>query len=342
MVTSDLEDCRRALKLAKLSSVPRKKSSDGVTCPCCGLSGLNPAQLFAHYSLMHVTEPSPNADCPLCGVVCRAGKGFLNFAAHLEESHEPEGTDENDDGFLSSGELDAMLNRDDVSVARGPVYEPPAEAIKYEYKPHSAYALLVVRRPSDGKYLVVLESSHTANCQGSCRWWIPAGKAAPGETMAEAAVASCMRDTNVKVIPKGIIRILLEPSDNASIRSVLYCEQDPVQPRKMKAVPSFHSAGAAWVTADEFAMDISGKECRSGDPKVLFPGVSNGSIPIEPFGNTWNALEALVDKLGRTPRSKELDEMRRGPLQEQWVAICKRYPLISFKEEDFMARSSKR
>ena len=218
MVTSDLEDCRRALKLAKLSSVPRKKSSDGgVTCPCCGLSGLNPAQLFAHYSLMHVTEPSPNADCPLCGVVCRAGKGFLNFAAHLEESHEPEGTDENDDGFLSSGELDAMLNRDDVSVARGPVYEPPAEEIKYEYKPHSAYALLVVRRPSDGKYLVVLESSHTANCQGSCRWWIPAGKAAPGETMAEAAVASCMRDTNVKVIPKGIIRILLEPSDNASI-----------------------------------------------------------------------------------------------------------------------------
>ena len=104
-----------------------------------------------------------------------------------------------------------------VAVARGPVYEPPAEAIKYEYKPHSAYALLVVRRPSDGKYLVVLESSHTANCQGSCRWWIPAGKAAPGETMAEAAVASCMRDTNVKVIPKGIIRILLEPSDNASI-----------------------------------------------------------------------------------------------------------------------------
>ena len=229
-----------------------------------------------------------------------------------------------------------------VAVARGPVYEPPAEAIKYEYKPHSAYALLVVRRPSDGRYLVVLESSHTANCQGTCRWWIPAGKAAPGETMAEAAVASCLRDTNVKVTPKGIIRILLEPSDNASIRSVLYCEPDEVQPRKMKAVPSFHSAGAAWVTADEFAMDISGKECRSGDPKVLFPGVSNGSIPIEPFGNTWNALEALVAKLGRTPPSKELDEMRRGPLQEQWVAICKRYPLISFKEKDFMARSSKR
>ena len=87
MVTSDLEDCRRALKLAKLSSVPRKTSDSGVTCPCCGLSGLNPAQLFAHYSLMHTTEPSPNADCPLCGVVCRAGKGFLNFAAHLEESH---------------------------------------------------------------------------------------------------------------------------------------------------------------------------------------------------------------------------------------------------------------
>ena len=88
MVTSDLSDCTRALKLAKLSSIPRPgNEKEGVTCPSCGLGGLTAAQLFAHYSLMHVTEPSPNATCPLCSVVCRAGKGFLNFAAHLEESH---------------------------------------------------------------------------------------------------------------------------------------------------------------------------------------------------------------------------------------------------------------
>ena len=297
MVTSDLEDCTRALRLARLSSVPR--GGDGVTCPCCGLQGLTPAQLFAHYSLMHTCEASPNAACPLCGVVCRAGKGFLNFAAHLEASHEPEGTDADGDGFLDSQELDAMLAQENVVVARGPVYEPPPHEIEYTFKPHAAYALLVVRRPSDGKYLVVLESSHTANCQGQPRWWIPAGKAAPGETMAEAAVASCLRDTNVKVTVKGIIRILLEPSDNASIRSVLYCEPDAVQPQKMKAVPSFHSAGAAWVTADEFAMDVSGSECRSCDPKVLFPGVSSGAVHVEPFGSTWNALEALVAELGR-------------------------------------------
>ena len=77
-------------------------------------------------------------------------------------------------------------------------------------------------------------------------------------------------------------------------------------------------------------------------PPPPAPGVSNGSIPIEPFGNTWNRLESLVAELGRTPPGKELDAKRRGPLQEQWVAICKRYPLISFKEKDFMARSSKR
>jgi hypothetical protein len=110
----------------------------------------------------------------------------------------------------------------------------------------------------------------------------------------------------------------------------------------MKAVPSFHSAGAAWVTADEFAMDVSGSECRSCDPKVLFPGVSSGAVHVEPFGSTWNALEALVAKLGRMPPGPELDEARRNALQVQWVAICKRYPLICFKEKGFMARSSKR
>ena len=77
---------------------------------------------------------------------------------------------------------------------------------------------------------------------------------------------------------------------------------------------------------------------------------SQGALPrsIERF-NTYRAVWKYLERPGsfsrqarRTPPSKELDEMRRGPLQEQWVAICKRYPLISFKEKDFMARSSKR
>ena len=87
MVTSDLSDCTRALKLAKLSSIPRPgNEKEGVTCPSCGLGGLTAAQLFAHYSLMHVTEPSPNATCPLCNVVCsEAASDPAPMAMHCTE-----------------------------------------------------------------------------------------------------------------------------------------------------------------------------------------------------------------------------------------------------------------
>ena len=44
MVTSDLSDCTRALKLAKLSSIPRPgNEKEGVICPSCGLGGLTAA-----------------------------------------------------------------------------------------------------------------------------------------------------------------------------------------------------------------------------------------------------------------------------------------------------------
>ena len=146
-------------------------------CPTCGLDDLEPGQLFAHYSLFHVseaapkvrfrratsrrvatprrpqkihlgaaapprtgddprwsagpqvTEPSPDASCPLCGLVCRSGKGFVNFAGHLEEAHEPEGTDEDGDKFLSSGEIMAMAERSKVAVSRHQDLAPGAETV---------------------------------------------------------------------------------------------------------------------------------------------------------------------------------------------------------------------
>ena len=77
-----------------------------------------------------MTEPSPDASCPLCGLVCRSGKGFVNFAAHLEEAHEPEGTDEDGDKFLSSGEIMAMAAREKVTVSRFQDLAPSAKGVE--------------------------------------------------------------------------------------------------------------------------------------------------------------------------------------------------------------------
>ena len=41
-----------------------------------------------------------------------------------------------------------------------------ASAVTIGPEKYAAYAWLVVRRPSDGKYLMVLESAHTSGCHG--------------------------------------------------------------------------------------------------------------------------------------------------------------------------------
>ena len=205
---------------------------------------------------------------------------------------------------------------------------------------YSTYALLVVRRPSDGKFLVVLESAHTSNCKGKPRYWLPAGKARPGQTMVDAAVASCLRDTNVKVTPKGLLRVLMEPSEKKTMRCVLYAEPDATQEKRVKTVPSFHSVGAAWVSCDDL-LDLRGDEYRSEEPKVLFPQIHSGALKPDKFGSTWNGLETICQTLGVTP-SHELAKKRDATLPEQWIAIEKRYPNIAFKEHAFLDRSSRR
>ena len=345
MVTGVAADATRALELARVSSVADPAKTEGerrarVACPACGLDGLTPPQLFAHYSLFHVAEQGADAKCPLCAKVTRRTKGFESFATHLEEYHTPEGTDQDGDAFISSHELKCMV-LSNPKVHRG--LAPPTVAdfaAAAPEKTFDAYALLVVRRPADGKFLLVLESAHTANCNGKPRYWIPAGKARPGETMVEAAVASCLRDTNVKVTPRGLLRILMEPSEKKTVRALFFAEPDAVQPKPIKTVPSFHSVGAIWVGLEDL-LDIHGNEYRSEDPKVFFPQIASGALQPEAFGSTWAALEALCVELGGT-HPDELQRKRDATLPEQWVNVERRYPNIAFKEHDVLARSSRR
>ena len=345
MVTANARDATRALELARISSVAPLCRTEGerrsrVACPACGLDGLTPPQLFAHYSLFHVAEPGADAKCPLCAKVTRRTKGFESFATHLEEYHTPEGADQDGDDHICSQELRHMV-LSNPKVNRG--LKPPTVAdfaAAAPEKTFDTYALLVVRRPEDGKFLLVLESAHTANCNGKPRYWIPAGKARPGETMVEAAVASCYRDTHVKVTPKGLLRVLMEPSEKKTVRAFFYAEPDAVQPKDVKTVPSFHSVGAIWVGLDDL-LDLHGNEYRSEDPKVFFPQIASGALQPDAFGSTWANLEALCRDLGTTPPDA-LEKKRDATLPDQWIQVERRYPNIAFKEHDVLARSHRR
>lgn len=90
-------------------------------CPTCGRAGLSEDALVEHHALFHVHEANHDARCPVCG------KHAALIAVHLHDCHGAE------------------------ARAHGPGFgRRPAVSL-------SAFALVVVRRPSDGRFLLVQE-----------------------------------------------------------------------------------------------------------------------------------------------------------------------------------------
>ena len=124
-----------------------------------------------------------------------------------------------------------------------------------------------------------IRDRHTSGCHGKPRYWLPAGKCDPGETLVEAAVRSCAEDTHVNVKPMGVLRLMLEPSAKKSLRVILYAEPVDNDPNIVvpKSVPDFHSVGAIWVDPGDLE-DLNENEYRNPDPPKFFPGVEEGTI----------------------------------------------------------------
>jgi len=198
-----------------------------------------------------------------------------------------------------------------------------ASAVSIGPEKYAAYAWLVVRRPSDGKYLMVLESAHTSGCHGKPRYWLPAGKCDPGETLVEAAVRSCAEDTHVTVKPMGVLRLMLEPSAKKSLRVILYAEPVDDNPSIVvpKSVPDFHSVGAIWVDPSDLE-DLNENEYRNPDPPKFFPGVEEGTIKAHPLDtDAWNNLETVVKELTASPDAQKRD----AQIPAAWAACERTY-----------------
>eukprot|EP00798_Chlamydomonas_sp_ICE-L_P001316 gene1316-32669_t len=136
------------------------------------------------------------------------------------------------------------------------------------------YALLVVRRPSDGKFLMCQERFGTG-------FWLPGGGLDPGESLQAGALRECREEAGVDVVLKGVLCVesapggdwrraifygephiapfveLLEDYEHdcheievASGHEDLACSLDPPS---CKTVPDYESAGACWVTTEDLA-----------------------------------------------------------------------------------------
>ncbi len=115
-------------------------------------------------------------------------------------------------------------------------------------------ALAVVRLGR--RFLVVRERKHGQ------LWYLPAGRAEPGETFAEAAERETLEESGVNITVEGWLRVEHTPTpQGARVRAFVVAR--PADDGLPKQTPDEHSLEARWVTLEELdALPLRGDEVR--------------------------------------------------------------------------------
>eukprot|EP00030_Apusomonadida_sp_AF-17_P004640 a511382_14.p1 GENE.a511382_14~~a511382_14.p1 ORF type:complete len:364 (-),score=108.24 a511382_14:247-1299(-) len=85
MVSCVVSHVVRALEVVLLCLSPSRRGD--LSCPSCGLKGLDATALWHHYPLHHVNDRPRQLACPICREVCAP------MGPHLFSSHPPAGVD---------------------------------------------------------------------------------------------------------------------------------------------------------------------------------------------------------------------------------------------------------
>jgi phosphatase NudJ len=139
-------------------------------------------------------------------------------------------------------------------------------------KPIPTYYLAAVVVRQGDQFLLVQEHKRGAP------WSLPAGRAEPGETLAEAAVRETVEESGVRVRLTGILRIEHSPRERrARVRAVFLGE--PIGDPTPKQEPDEESLGARWVTVEEAGQ----LELRRPEVEHLLRYVAAGGVafPLE-------------------------------------------------------------
>src|SRR5262245_60629830 len=90
------------------------------------------------------------------------------------------------------------------------------------------FALVVVRKGD--RFLAVHEAKHGQ------RWYLPAGRAEPGETLAEAALRETLEETGVPIVLEGLLKLQHTPlRDSARVRALFLARPADDTPPKCEA-----------------------------------------------------------------------------------------------------------
>lgn len=127
------------------------------------------------------------------------------------------------------------------------------------------YFSLVVVRKAD-RFLVVRERKHGQ------RWYLPAGRVEPGETLMQAAHRETLEETGVPIVLEGLLKLQHTPTvQGTRLRGIFLAR--PADETAPRTTPNEHSLEARWVTLEELnALPLRGEEVR-----LIFEWVAGGA-----------------------------------------------------------------
>ncbi|CAF4433817.1 unnamed protein product [Rotaria sp. Silwood2] len=139
--------------------------------------------------------------------------------------------------------------------------------------PLYAFSLVVCRRKSDNRFLVVQES-------GSKGFWLPGGRVEIGEQLDKAAERETLEEAGVKIRLTGILKIEFVPrSDITRLRVIYFAEPFDEHNCEPKAIPDYESYGAMWLTYEQTVQCSTQGQLRGNEPLKWFKYVvENGTI----------------------------------------------------------------
>ena len=129
----------------------------------------------------------------------------------------------------------------------------------------SWYIALVVVRLGH-RFLMVQETRHQH------RWFIPAGRAEPGESLVTAAVRETREEAGIPIVIEGVLRVEHSPGTDGTARVRAIFLARPADDTPLKTVPDEHSQGAMWVTLDK----LDRYPLRGDEVREIFEHVANG------------------------------------------------------------------
>lgn len=144
------------------------------------------------------------------------------------------------------------------------------------------FAMVVVRLGR--RFLVVHERKHGQ------RWYLPAGRVEPGETLVQAAIRETLEESGVPVVIEGVLRVEHSITADGGARVRVFVLARPASDTPPKSVPDEHALEARWVTLDELALlPLRGDEVLSVFRYVSDGGAVHPLSVLTEEGAPWRA-----------------------------------------------------